>query len=527
MTINLNSFCTVKYLVLLACFLSFQLKAQTKENVIITDAIDISALQEGYQKKQYTIEEITKAYLDRIESIDKNGSQLNAVLTINPDAISIAKALDLELKQGKWRGPLHGVPVLLKDNINTNDKMPTTAGSRALANSFPLEDSFIVKKLRAAGAVIIGKTNLSEWANFRAYPSSSGWSGLGGQTKNAYDGERNPCGSSSGSAVAVAANLAVFAIGTETNGSIVCPSHANGIVGLKPTVGLISRTGIIPISFTQDTAGPMARSVKDAAIILGWLTGVDPDDSKTAASVKYLQTDYAGSLDKESLKGKRIGVFTGVKGKSTAVDALFQKAVSAIEAQGATIVEVSEISPEITNGQSFTVLLYEFKHGLNDYFKSLGPNASIKTLEELIAFNKKDAEGLKQFNQLLLELAQQKTDLNSAEYKTALAGMLANSQANGIDKVMNDNQLDAIVAPTGTPAWLTDWEKGDQFVFGTSGPAAHAGYPNLTIPMGYVDGLPVGISFIGRAWSEALLLNLGYSFEQSTKHRVAPQLKGN
>nr|WP_315142196.1 amidase [uncultured Flavobacterium sp.] len=521
---------TLKFVLLFATLIvqfSFGLYAQKKAAVELKDEMDITTLQEGYRKKTYSIEDITQAYLDRIQAVDKNGSQLNSVLTINPDAIAIAKALDKELKAGKWRGPLHGVPVLLKDNIDTKDKMPTTAGSRALANSFPLQDSFVAQKLREAGAVIIGKTNLSEWANFRGAPSTSGWSGLGGQTKNAYDVTRNPCGSSSGSAVAVAANLALFAIGTETNGSIVCPAHANGIVGLKPTVGLISRGGIIPISFTQDTAGPMARTVKDAAIVLGWLTGVDTRDSKTAASATMAAKDYASALDSNSLKGKRIGVYVGVNGKNKEVDALYQKAIEDMKAQGATLVEIPEITPPEVNMQSFTVMLYEYKQGLNDYFKSLGPNAAIKSVDELIEFNKKDPVELKYFNQLYLEIAQGKTDLNTEEYKKALEAMRINSQEKGIDKVMNDFKIDVIIAPTGTPAWVTDSKKGDQFTFGTSGPAAHSGYPSITVPMGYVEGLPVGISFVGKAWSEAALLNLAYAYEQNTKHRHAPSLIGN
>jgi amidase len=507
--------------------LNCDVHAQNSIKIALKDEIDITTLQEGYRKKAYSVEEITQAYLDRIQAVDKNGSQLHSVLTINPDAIAIAKALDEELKAGKWRGPLHGVPVLLKDNIDTKDKMPTTAGSRALANSFPLQDSFVAQKLREAGAVIIGKTNLSEWANFRGEPSTSGWSGVGGQTKNAYDATRNPCGSSSGSAVAVAANLALFAIGTETNGSIVCPAHANGIVGLKPTVGLISRGGIIPISFTQDTAGPMTRTVKDAAIVLGWLTGVDSRDSKTTASASFASKDYANALDRNSLKGKRIGVYVGVNGKNREVDALYQKAIEDMRAQGATLVEIPEISPPGVDEQSFTVMLYEYKQGLNDYFKSLGPNSTIKSLADVIEFNKKDEVELKHFDQLYLEKAQSKADLNTEEYKKALEALRINSQEKGIDKVMNDFKLDAIIAPTGTPAWVTDLKNGDQFTFGTSGPAAHSGYPSITVPMGYVNGLPVGISFVGKAWSEAALLNVAYAYEQNTKHRHAPNLVAN
>lgn len=501
--------------------------AQNKNILVLQDEIDITALQDGYRNKTYTVVEITQAYLDRIQAVDKNGSQLNSVLTINPDAIAIAKVLDEELKTGKWRGPLHGVPVLLKDNIDTKDKMPTTAGSRALATSFPLQDSFVAQKLRAAGAIIIGKTNLSEWANFRGSPSTSGWSGLGGQTKNAYDVTRNPCGSSSGSAVAVAANLALFAIGTETNGSIVCPAHANGIVGLKPTVGLISRSGIIPISFTQDTAGPMTRTVKDAAIVLGWLTGVDNNDSKTESSKSVALKDYHSALNNNGLKGKRIGVYMGVKGMNKSVDELYQKAINDMKAQGSTLIEIAEIAPPEVNMHSFTIMLYEFNKGLNDYFKSLGPKAAIKNVAELIEYNKKDDIELKHFDQTYLEMANAKGGLNEVEYMKALKALKINSQEKGIDKVMKTYNLDAIIAPTGAPAWVTDLKNGDEFTFGTSGPAAHAGYPSITVPMGYIDGLPVGISFFGRAWSESILLNLAYAYEQNTKHRHAPTLVTN
>lgn len=481
----------------------------------------VEQLQEAYSAGRLTVEEVTGAYLDRIARI--NG-QLNAIITVNPDALTIAKALDEELAAGHSRGPLHGVPVVLKDNIDTHDKMPTTAGSRALANSFPLQDSYVAKQLRKAGAVIIGKANLSEWANFRGELSSSGWSGVGGQTKNPYDTTRNPCGSSSGSAVAVAANLSVLAIGTETNGSIVCPSHANGIVGIKPTVGLVSRSGVIPISFTQDTPGPMARSVTDAAICLGALTGIDSADHQTLASAGHALTDYTPFLRKDGLRGKRIGWYQEPMGVHFKVDSLMHRAIADMEAQGAEIVPINAIWKQQIGGASFTVMLYEYKQGLNDYFASLGPNAPIKNLKALIAFNAADSVELQFFDQRYLEMAQAKGDLDSEEYLEALALIKRVAREEGIDRVMEEHNLDAFVAPTGSPAWKTDWVNGDHYQLGSSSPAAIAGYPNITVPMGYVDGLPVGLSIFGAAWSEPTLIEMAYAYEQATNHRVAPKL---
>lgn len=464
-----------------------------------------------------------EAYINRIERIDNSGPQLNSVIIVNPDAIKIAGELDRELQAGRVRGPMHGVPVLLKDNIDTHDKMPNTAGSRALQNSFPLQDSYIAEKLREAGAVILGKANLSEWANFRGEPSSSGWSGVGGQTKNPYDITRNPCGSSSGSGVAVSANLTMIAIGTETNGSIVCPSTANGIVGIKPTVGLLSRSGIIPISFTQDTPGPMARTVEDAVICLGAMTGVDENDVKTLASRENGHKDYIRFLNRDGISGKRLGIFKQPLGKSYKVDSLFEKAVDFLKAQGAEVVEMDKITDPEVGTNSFEVMLFEYKDGLNKYFESLGQDAPVKSLEELIAFNNSDPVEMEFYNQVYLVMANQKGGLDSQEYKDALSKMLAGSRENGIDRVMDENNLDAIIAPTGSPAWKTDHVMGDHFLLSSSSPAAHAGYPNITVPMGFVEGLPVGISFFGRAWSEPVLIEIAYAYEQGTQHRKAPE----
>jgi amidase len=484
---------------------------------------EITQIRQGYKEGKFTIKELVKAYLDRIEAIDRSGPALHSMITINPDALQIAEELDRELKEGKSRGPMHGIPVVLKDNIDTHDKMATTAGSRALLNSHPLKDSFLAKQLRDAGAVIIGKANLSEWANFRGQLSTSGWSGVGGQTKNPYDLRRNPCGSSSGSAVAVAANLTMVAIGTETDGSIVCPSQTNGIVGIKPTVGLVSRSGVIPISFTQDTPGPMARTVTDAAICLGVLTGIDPADEKTLDSKGQFYTDYARFLNKDGLSGKRIGLDKTALGTNFKVDTLFYRAVTFLKQQGAKVVDIGQIYDRKVDKNSFEIMLFEYKAGLNNYFRSLGTGAPIKSIEALIAFNRSDSVELKYFNQRYLELAQQKGDLSSNEYLSSLSQMLKGSREEGIDRVMNEHDLDAIIAPTGGPAWKTDLINGDSFQLGSSSAAAQAGYPAITVPMGFVNELPVGISFFGRAWSEPILIEIAYAYEQATKYRRVPK----
>ena len=517
-------------LLLLTVFISCKTESNERVNSVTPfpfEKITIAQLQNGYADGEYSIVEITQKYLDRIDEIDNNGPKLNSIIQVNPDALTIAEQLDKELKEGKSRGALHGIPIIIKDNIDTHDNMFTTAGSRALKGSKPLQDSYVAKKLKEAGAIIIAKANLSEWANFRGEMSSSGWSGINGQTKNPYVLDRNPCGSSSGSGAAVSAGLSLVAIGTETNGSIVCPSNANGVVGIKPTVGLVSRSGIIPISFTQDTAGPMARSLTDAVICLNALTGIDSTDTKTLASANNIQKDYTQFLKKDGLKGKRIGLYKRSLGRNFKVDTIFQEAVAYMESQGAEIIEIDRIAENNVGGMSFQIMLYEYKDGLNKYFKSLGADAKIKSLEDLIEFNKKDSVELEFYNQKYLEMAQEKDSLDSEDYKTTLTNMLKGSRENGIDKVMNEHNLDAIVAPTGGPAWKTDHLNGDSFGLGSSSPAARSGYPNITIPMGFVGELPVGISIFGKAWSEPVLLEIAYSYEQGTKHRKAPKFLEN
>jgi amidase len=486
------------------------------------EEITIQQLQTGYQQGTFTIEKVVGDYLKRIADIDKAGPGLNSIIHINSKAIEVAKQLDQELKDGKSRGPLHGIPVILKDNINTQD-MPTTAGATVLRSSYPPDDSYITKKLQEAGAVILGKANLSEWANFRGEMSSSGWSGMLGQTKNPYVLDRNPCGSSSGSGVSASANLCAIAIGTETNGSIVCPSNNNGLVGLKPTVGLVSRSGIIPISFTQDTAGPMGRTVTDVAITLGALVGIDSADEKTLSSAGNYQKDYTQYLKADGLHGKRIGLLKNSLGYHARVDSLMKKAVADLKSQGAEVVELDYTMERGANGASFTVMLYEFKDGLTKYFASLGDKARVKDLNELMEFNKKDSIELRYFDQNLLKLAYEKGSLADKEYKEALATMLKATRENGIDKLLQENKLDALMAPTGSPAWKTDLIDGDHFLGGSSSLAAISGYPAITVPMGFVDELPVGVSFFSKAWSEPQLIEIAFAYEQSTKHRKAPK----
>jgi len=519
-----------KFILLLALIIGLnscdpadEMKSST--SLDISEEVTIDDIQTALDNKEYTITELTQFYLDRIDAIDDNGAKLNAVLTINPDALAIAATLDKELAEGKKRGPLHGIPVLLKDNVNTGDKMPCTAGAIPMKNSIPQKDSPIAAQLRAAGAVILGKTNLSEWANFHSDYSSSGWSGLGGQTKNPYDLTRNPCGSSAGSGSAVSANLCVMAIGTETNGSIVCPSNNNGVVGIKPTVGLISRSGVIPISFTQDTGGPMARTVKDAVISLGTMTASDPEDSKTTQEGRTALTDYTPYLKKDGLKGKRLGYFKNALRGHKRMTEVMEKNIEYLESQGATVIELDQVIGNGTNRHSFQVLLYEFKDGLNEYFASLGADAKVKSLEDLIEKTFADSTEMQYFDHSLLKQAQEKGDLESEEYKDALKEMHRLSREEGIDKVMNENKLDAIIAPTGGPAWKTDLTNGDNFGMSSSSPAAIAGYPNITVPMGQLDGLPVGMSIFGRAWSEPVLIEIAYAFEQGTQHRMTPTYK--
>lgn len=524
---------TEKYLNVFAFFLVFFIGCQspvTKEKEESTDnkwleEMTIARLQAGYKTQEYSVSDVVSAYIDRIIALDINGPGLNSVIEINPDAMQIAEELDIELASGKIRGPLHGVPVILKDNIDTNDPMPTTAGSAALRDSYPEADSFIAKKLREAGAVIIAKANLSEWANFRAMTSSSGWSGVGGQTKNPYVLDRNPCGSSSGSGVAVSANLCMLAIGTETNGSIVCPSNNNGIVGIKPTVGLLSRSGIIPISFTQDTPGPMARTVEDAVICLGGMTGIDSLDSKTLAAEGKYKTDYSEYLKADGLNGKRIGLLKESGGFSDKVDSLMAQATRLMKARGAEIIEIEAPRSGEYEEASYQVLLYEFKDGLNKYFSGLTDNVPVKSLKDLIEFNRNDTVELKYFDQKILIEAEKKGDLHTPEYLKALEKMHRATREEGIDKIMNSNKLDAIIAPTGSPAWKTDLILGDHYVGGNSSLAAISGYPAISVPMGFASDLPVGITFFGRAWSEPLLIEIAYSYEQASRHRKAPEYK--
>jgi len=484
---------------------------------------DIAFLQKQYSEGLITIQEVTRAYLDRIEMIDVHGPGLNSIIAVNPDAMKIAEMLDQELKDGKSRGALHGIPVLLKDNIDTHDQMPTTAGSRALANSYADKDAHLVELLRKAGAVILGKANLSEWANFRGQESTSGWSGLGGLTKNPYLLANNPCGSSAGSAASVSANLCMLAIGTETNGSIVCPAHSCGVVGIKPTVGLISRSGIIPISHTLDTPGPMARTLRDAAIGLGAMVGVESLDARTQESVGSSYRDYTQFLKIGGLKGKRLGWLRKSKGLNPEVDSLMDQVMDFMKEKGCEIVFLDSIWQQDPGRYSFQVMLYEYKDGLNKYLSKLAPDVPIDNLEDLIAFNLEDSIELRFFNQRYLELAQSKGDLNTAEYIDALKRLMKESRDLGIDRVMQLFDLDAIIAPTGGPAWKTDLINGDSFEFGSSSPAALAGYPSITVPMGFAGNLPIGVSFFGRAWSEPLLLEIAYAFEQGTKHRQAPR----
>ncbi|HEV2467576.1 MAG TPA: amidase [Candidatus Sulfotelmatobacter sp.] len=489
------------------------------------DEITVSELQDGMQSGKFTAQSVVEKYSERIHQIDKNGPAVNSVIEMNPDALSIAAALDQGRKAKGPRGPLHGIPVLIKDNIATADRMMTTAGSLALVGSKEPKDSFVAQKLRAAGAVILGKTNLSEWANMRSSHSTSGWSGRGGLTKNPYALDRNPCGSSSGTGAGISANLAAIGIGTETDGSIVCPSSSNGLVGIKPTVGLISRSRIIPISHSQDTAGPMCRTVRDAAILLSALTGVDPDDSATAASAGKSQTDYSRYCDANGLKGARIGVVRKYFGFSDAVDKLMQEALDVMKQQGATLVDPAEIPTFGKFDESEgTVLSYEYKADLNAYLVQLGPNAPVHNMKEVIEFNDRNRDKeMPYFGQDLMLKAEARGPLTDKEYVDALAKNHQLARADGIDAVMNQHQLDALVAPAGSPAWATDLVNGDHFSGGSSSAAAVAGYPNINVTAGSIFGLPVGISFFGRAWSEPVLIRLAYAFEQATKARQKPR----
>lgn len=484
----------------------------------------IAELQEGMRSRKYTARSICEMYLARIAEIDDRGPELRSVLEMNPDALAIADRLDAERKAGRFLGPLHGIPVLLKDNIATADRMQTTAGSLALVGAKVPRDAFLVARLREAGAVILGKTNLSEWANFRGRQSSSGWSGRGGQGKNPYALDRNPCGSSSGTGQAISASLAAVGVGTETDGSIVCPSSANSLVGIKPTLGLVSRAGIIPIAHSQDTAGPMCRTVTDAAILLGALAGVDPRDEATKAGTGTA-IDYTRFLDARALAGARIGVAReDFFGYSPEADRVVEDAIEAMRRAGAVIIDPADV-PNVDeyDAAEYSVLLYEFKADLNAYLAELAPGVP-RTLKELIGFNESNRDReLRYFGQERFLAAQEKGPLTEKEYVEARERCVRFSRAEGLDAVFEKHELDAIVAPTGSPPWPTDLVNGDHFLGASSGPCAVSGYPNITVPAGYVFGLPVGISFMGRAWSEGKLISLAYAFEQATRPRRPPR----
>ena len=484
----------------------------------------IDNLQQAMTRGQVTARQLVEMYLARIESIDRSGPTLRSIIEVNPDALAIADALDRERKEKGVRGPLHGIPVVIKDNIDTADRMMTTAGSLALEGPAPERDAFIVERLRAAGAVLLAKTNLSEWANIRSTRSTSGWSARGGLTRNPYALDRNACGSSSGTGVAVAANLAVAGIGTETDGSIVCPSSANGLVGLKPTVGLVSRAGIIPISHTQDTAGPMARTVRDAALLLGAVAGIDPRDDVTASARDRIAPDYTAGLSTSALQGARIGIVRNrFFGYSAHADRVAEAAVAKMKALGAEIVDPVVLPHNGEYDESeLDVLLYEFKAGLNAYLAAR-PGTKVKTLADVIAFNEqhRDRE-MPFFGQEIFLIAEKKGPLTDAAYRDALARNTRLSRAEGIDAVLKTHRLDALVAPTLSPAWMTDLVNGDHYMGSSSTPAAVAGYPSITVPAGFASGLPLGITFFGTAWSEPTLLELAYAYEQATRHRRPP-----
>jgi amidase len=487
--------------------------------------LGIGELQELMASGKLSAVSLTRKYLHRIETLDRRGPRLNSVIELNPDALAIAADLDRERMTKGSRGPLHGIPVLIKDNIDTHDRMMTTAGSLALQGSRPAQDAFIVKRLRDAGAVLLGKTNLSEWANFRGSLSTSGWSGRGGQTRNPYALDRNPSGSSSGSAVAVSANLCAVAVGTETDGSILSPSSYNGIVGLKPTVGLVSRRGIIPIAHSQDTAGPMGRTVRDVAILLGALAGSDSADAATAQASSRASQNYTRFLDSDQMRGVRIGVARNFFGFCAPVDELMESALKVLADQGAQLVDPIQVpKPPELEAAELQVLRYEMKADMNSYLAKLGPDAPVHTLKEIIAFNQQHAQQeLRWFGQEELIKSQAKGPLTEAGYVDALATCQRIARTEGIDAVMAQHHLDAIVAPTSSPAHMTDLVLGDHGLGDSTTPAAVAGYPSITVPAGFIHGLPVGISFFAEAWSEPKLLRLAYAFEQATKARRAPQ----
>jgi len=499
--------------------------AGTQPDDFELNEVTVDVLQQKMENKQYTSHAITQLYLTRINDIDKNGPKLNAVIELNPNALDMANQMDDERAAGKVRGPLHGIPVLIKDNINTKDKIATTAGSLALADNYATKDAFIINRLREAGAVILGKTNLSEWANFRSTRACSAWSSKGGQTKCPYILDRNPSGSSAGSGSGVSANLCAIAIGTETDGSVVSPASVNGVVGIKPTVGLLSRTGIIPISKTQDTAGPMARTVKDAAILLSILAGVDADDTSTLNSKGKIEPDYTKFLDANGLQGKRLGLEKTALTGNPDMEALLQNAITVLKSKSATIVDI-ELDKELKDLSpfEFNVLLYEFKDGLNKYLSTA--NSKMKSLADVMAFNKNnEAKAMPFFKQEIMDQAQAKGDLNSKEYVDAVSKTITTAR-NAIDTILKQNKLDAIIAPTNGFACTIDLVNGDyDNGFGFSTPAAMAGYPHITVPMGAAHGLPVGLSFVSSAYHEGDIIRLAYAYEQASKKRLKPEFK--
>ena len=484
---------------------------------------DIATLQQAMDDGELTAVALVDYYLGRIEALDQAGPELSSIIELNPDARAIAETLDAERADGGPRGPLHGIPVVLKANIDTGDQMATHAGSLAIADHHAADDAFIVKQLRDAGAIILAKANLSEWANFRSTRSSSGWSSVGGQTRNPYDPLRNPCGSSSGSAVSVAANFTVLAVGTETDGSVVCPEGINGVVGIKPTVGLVSRDGIIPIAHSQDTAGPMGRTVRDAALMLTAMSTTDSSDP-AMASRPEATPDYAADLSADGLQGKRIGVIRSYFGADSNpyIEDIYEAAIETLRAQGAEIVDDIEIETEGMGGAEYEVLLYEFKADLNAYLAA--SNAGLKTLAEIIEFNTANAEtAMPIFGQEIMEMAEGKGPLTDQEYLDALEKSKRLAR-DGIDNTMKEHELDALVAPTNGPSWMTDHVNGDHYSISSSSLAAISGYASITVPAGYVFDLPAGLSFIGGPFSEDALIKMAYAFEQATQARRAPTL---
>lgn len=510
-------------------FTLFACNAQEQEHEAKFDPLKVGVfeLQMGLDSAQWTVRDIVETYLQRIETYNKQGPHLAAIISLNPQALSIADSLDALLAEGKKLGRLHGIPIVLKDNIESLDSMPTTAGSRALAENYVFRDAKLAARLRAEGAIILGKANLSEWANFRGQNSISGWSAVGGFTRNPYVLSRNPCGSSSGSAVVVAAGLAPIAIGTETNGSIICPSQANGIVGLKPTVGLVSGEGIIPISWSQDAAGPMAKTVAEAALVLSIIA--DPDPKNPGNFKQWPPVNWRGEVSpatiipKQALLGKRIGIYREAAGKDPRVDSLFEVTQQQLKELGASLVEIPKILASGTNYASYQVMLFEYKLGLNRYFQSLGPQRPLGSIQDLIAFNRADSLELQWFGQEYLELTVNIDTNDWKAYQYNLKMMQHNSREAGINRVMDSLHLDVIMAPSGSPAWMTDPINGDHYQLSSSSPAAISGYPSISLPMGTIHGLPVGVSFFGRALSEQSLVEIAQIFEQTRGPIPPPQ----